>query len=137
MTAKSGALVLIKAGDGASPEVFTTVGGLRTSDLMVNHRAMVTSNVQSGAWQQLVSNAGMLSLQLSGSGVFTDSASEEMVRAHAFAGSVNNYRFVFGNGNFVTGAFLITAYQRSGAHDGEEVFSLALESAGNVTFSTM
>ena len=36
MAAQKGSLFLLKAGDGGGPEVFTTVGGLRTTSFNVN-----------------------------------------------------------------------------------------------------
>jgi TP901-1 family phage major tail protein len=136
MTAHNGALVLIKAGDGGSPESFTTIGGLRTSEILLAHHSRDATTIESGAWQQLADGAGLLACHISGSGLFTDSASEETVRGHAFSGSANNYRFIFANGNNITGPFIITAYQRSGNHDGEEQYALTLESAGTITFAT-
>ncbi len=136
MSAQKGSLVLIKVGDGANPtEVFTTVGGLRTSRLTLNNQSVDTTNKDSGIWRQLLSAAGMRSISISGTGVFTNVASEETVRGYAFAGSVNNYRFCFPNGNYISGAFHIGSYERAGNHDGEETYALTLESAGTITFS--
>lgn len=136
MTAQNGALVLIKAGNGASPEVFTTIGGLRTSQITLNNHALDTTNVESGAWKQLLGSAGISSMTIAGSGLFSNSASEETLRGYAFAASVNNYQFAFANGNYVSGAFMVTAYERSGNYDGEEQYSLTLESAGTIAFAT-
>ena len=135
MTAQNGALVLIKVGNGASPEVFTTVGGLRTSKLTLNNHALDATNVESGAWKQLLGNAGVSSIFIHGTGLFTNSSAEETLRGYAFAGSASNYKFIFANGNNITGAFMVTEYERSGNHDGEEMYSLTLESAGTITFA--
>lgn len=137
MSAQKGSLVLLKVGNGASPtEAFTTVGGLRTSRLTLNHQPVDTTNKDSGAWKQLLSGAGVRSVSIGGTGVFTDAASEETVRGYAFAGSINNYRFYFANGNYIAGAFHISSYERAGNHDGEETYSLTLESAGSISFAT-
>src|SRR5580693_7449103 len=88
MTAQQGALVLIKAGNGGSPEIFTTIGGLRTSSMTLGNQALDTTNVESGNWRQLMGSAGINSLIVSGSGIFTDAASEETVRGNAFASNV-------------------------------------------------
>ena len=135
MTAQKGPLVLIKVGNGASPEVFTTVGGLRTSGMQLGNHVLDATNIESGAWRQLLGSAGILSLNISGSGLFTDAASEEAVRGFAFAGSLNNYRFIFANGDYVTGPFMVTSYDRSGNYDAEEIYSMTLESGGPITFT--
>jgi len=134
MTAQNGALVLIKAGNGGSPEVFTTIGGLQVNEMLLNCHALNATNLESGAWQQLLGSAGNLSLHISGNGLFTNSTSEETVRGNAFSGSANNYEFVFANGNYVTGPFMITTYQRSGQYDSEEIYALTMESAGTINF---
>ena len=136
MTAQNGTLVLIKVGNGGGPETFTTVGGLRTSEILLNHHPLDATTVESGVWRQLLGSAGILSFHISGSGLFTNSASEELVRGYAFSGSANNYKFIFANGNNVTGPFMVTSYLRSGNHDAEEIYAITLESAGIITFAT-
>lgn len=136
MTAFKGSLVLIKVGDGVTPvENFTTVGGLRVTRLALNARPIEAGHRESGAWRALLAGAGTRHLTLSGAGAFTNAASEETLRGHAFSGSIVNYRFYFANGGNVTGPFQITAYERSGDYDEEELYALTLESAGVVTYS--
>ncbi len=135
MTAQKGALVLIKIGNGGGPETFATIGGMRTSRLTVNNRAIDSSNKDSGVWRQLLSNGGIRTMSISGTGIFTDAVSEELLRGYAFAGTVNNYQFVFANGDYITGSFLVTSYERSGNYDAEETYALTLESAGAISFT--
>ena len=137
MSAKRGSLVLIKVGNGADPEQFSTVGGLRTSSLVLNNHLLDATSVSAGTWRQLLNSAGIQSLHLSGSGVFTDSAAEDTVRGYAFSNSIKNYQFIFANGDFVIGPFMIAAYERAGDHDGEEVYSIALESAGAINYTAV
>lgn len=135
MTALQGMLVLIKVGDGQSTETFYTIGGLRTSKLIINNKIVETTNRESGQWRSLLNNSGLSFVTISGSGIFTDLASEEMVRARAFTGNINNYQFIFANGDCLFGPFKIATYERNGNHDAEESYSLTLESAGNLTYT--
>jgi len=135
MTIQNGALVLIKVGNGAGPEVFATIGGLHASAMKLDNQALDTTNVGSGTWKQLLGSAGIQSLSISGSGLFTDSASEELLRGYAFVSSVNNYQFIFANGDRVSGPFLVTSYERGGDYGAEETYMLTLESAGTITFT--
>ena len=135
MTAQNGALVLIKVGNGGSPETFSTIGGLRTSGMLLNNHPLDATNRESGAWRQLLTGAGIHSLYIEGTGLFTNSASEETLRGYAFANSANNYKFIFANGNNLTGSFMVTSYERRGNYNEEETFHLTLESAGTVTFA--
>lgn len=135
MAALSGALVLIKVGNGADPEVFSIIGGLQASEIIVNHQMLDSSNIESGGWQKLLVNAGIRSLRIMGSGIHTNAASEQTLRGYAFSGSINNYQFVFANGSVASGAFAITSYRSSGDFDDAESYELVLQSAGNVSFS--
>lgn len=135
MSANKGNLLLLKVGDGGSPaENFTTVGGLRNARIQLNNRALDHSGPEKGSWQALLSGAGRQSLVVQGSGLFTDTAAEEMFRGYAFARSVNNYEIYFGNGDHVAGPFMITAYERSGEVSREENFRVSLISAGEITY---
>jgi TP901-1 family phage major tail protein len=135
MTAGKGSLVLVKVGNGAGTEVFSTIGGLRVSNLLLRNQAIESSTLDSGAWQSVLGSAGLRSLTISGSGVFTDSAVEEMLRGYAFSGSSNNYQFIFANGDYCAGPFVVTHYERNGDHEDEEMYAVALQSAGQITFT--
>lgn len=136
MTAQKGALLLLKVGDGATPtEHFTTVGGLRTTGFTHNNQALDATHRDSGAWRQLL-GGGLRSVTISGSGVFTDAASEETVRGFAMSNQIRNYKMTFGNGDSLTGPFQILSYQRVGNYNAEETYALSLVSAGDITFTT-
>jgi TP901-1 family phage major tail protein len=136
MTAQKGSLVLLKVGNGATPtETFTTVGGLRTTSFTHNNQTVDATNKDSGAWRELLDGAGTRAIAISGSGIFTDAASEETVRGFAMNNQIKNYQMTFGNGDSLTGAFQITSYQRAGNYNNEETYSLSLASAGPVTFT--
>jgi TP901-1 family phage major tail protein len=136
MAAQKGSLLLLKVGDGAIPaENFTTVGGLRTTGFTHNNQLIDATSLESGVWRKLMDGAGIRSIAISGSGVFTDAASEEAVRGFAMSNQIKNYRLTFGNGDSMTGPFQITSYQRSGNYNNEETYALTLASAGVVTFT--
>ena len=136
MTAQKGSLLLLKVGDGATPtENFTTVGGLRTTGFTHNNQTVDATNKDSGAWRELLDGAGTRSITISGSGVFTDAASEETVRGFAMNNQIKNYKMTFGNGDSMTGPFQITSYQRAGNYNNEETYSISLASAGAITFT--
>lgn len=135
MTAQNGALLLLKVGNGAGPETFTTVGGMRLTRMLLNNRGVEANVLGGGRWRAMMTGGGFQSLSVSASGAFTNAAAEETLRGYAFAGSVNNYKLTFGNGHSLTGAFMIAQYERVGPHDAEEAFSLTLESAGAITYA--
>ncbi len=132
MAIEKGSAFLLKIGNGAVPPVFATVAGLRTTQMTVNAETVVVTNQGSGGWRELLSGAGVRSVSLSGSGVFTGSDSEARVKANALAGVIDDYRVSFESGDTVTAKFLITRLDYAGDFNGERTYTLALESSGAV-----
>ena len=135
MAAQRGSRMVIRVGDGGTPEVFTALGGLQATRIRLENALQPASSMESGEWRMLLPTAMLRSVMLEGEGMFTDAASEAVARGLAFSGAVNNYRLHFGNGDYLAGAFIIAAYQRDGEHTQEERYTLRLESAGPVVYA--
>lgn len=132
MVAQKGRDLLLKVQDGES---FVTVAGLRSNRLSFNAQAVDVTDAQSaGRWRELLGGAGVQRASVSGSGIFKDQASDALVRAAFFAGSILSWQLVVPDFGTVQGSFQITALEYSGAHDGEVLFELSLESAGALAF---
>jgi TP901-1 family phage major tail protein len=135
MTAQRGRDLLIKIGDGGSPESFTSVAGLKATSLAFNAQTVDVTNADSaGMWRELL-EGGIKSASLSGSGVFKDAASDAALRQAFFDGTTMNYQVVVPGFGIVEGPFRITQLQYDGPHDGEVKVSLALASAGALAFT--
>ncbi len=132
MAAERGSAFLLKIGDGATPPVFTTLAGLRTTQLAINSDTVVITNKGSGGWRELLSNAGFRSVSLSGAGVFNGSAAEARVKANALSGTIDLYQVTFESGDTMTGKFLVTRLDYAGDFNNERSYTIALESSGSV-----
>lgn len=132
MAMEKGSAFLLKIGNGAAPLSFTTVAGLRTTQMTINAETVVVTNQGSGGWRELLSGAGVRSVSLSGAGVFTGSAAEARMKANALAGVIDDYQVVFESGETVSGRFLLTRLDYAGDFNGERTYTLALESSGAV-----
>jgi len=132
MAIEKGSAFLLKVGDGAVPPAFTTVAGLRTTQLAINADSVVVTNQGSGGWRELLGGAGVRSVSISGSGVFTGSAAEARIKANALAGTIDDYRVSFESGDTLTARFLITRLDYAGDFNGERTYTMALESSGAV-----
>jgi TP901-1 family phage major tail protein len=132
MAAEKGSAFLLKVGDGGEPVAFTTVAGLRTTQLSVNGEAVVITSKDSGGWRELLSGAGVRSVSVSGAGVFTGSAAEARVKSNALSGVLDDYRLAFESGATMTGKFLVTRLDYAGDFNGERSYTLSLESSGSV-----
>jgi TP901-1 family phage major tail protein len=133
MAAQKGKDLLIKIDDGSS---FTTVAGLRTRRLAFNAETVDITHAESvNRWRELLDGAGVKRASVSGRGLFKDASSDELVRATFFAGAVKDYQVVIPDFGTVEGAFQIVSLEFAGEHNGEVTFDLALESAGELTFT--
>ena len=130
---EKGSAFLLKIGDGAQVPAFATVAGLRTTQLSINGEAVVVTSKDSGGWRQLLGGAGVRSVSVSGAGVFTGSAAETRIKAHALAGTIDDYRLSFEGGDSLTGKFLVTRLDYAGDFNGERSYTLSLKSSGAVT----
>jgi TP901-1 family phage major tail protein len=134
MAAQKGSAMLIKVGSG-SPETFATIAGLRSSSLTVNNESVDVTNKDSSGKRNLLAAAGVQSVSISGSGVFTDANSETTVKTNALADSINNYQFIAPDFGTFAGKFQITSYELAGEFNGEVTYSLSFESSEAVTFT--
>jgi TP901-1 family phage major tail protein len=136
MSAQRGRDLLVKIGDGGSPESFTTVAGLRATTLSFNATTVDVTNADSvDRWRELLAGAGVKSAAFSGSGVFKDAASDGALRAAFFSQATPNFQVVIPDFGTVAGAFQIAALQYEGPYDGEVKLSLSLASAGALSFT--
>jgi TP901-1 family phage major tail protein len=136
MSAQPGRELLVKIGDGGSPETFTTVAGLRTTAFTFNATTVDVTNADSvNQWRELLAGAGVKSAAFSGSGVFKDAASDESLRSAFFNQTAPNFQIVIPSFGTIQGAFQIASLQYEGPYDGEVKISLSLQSAGALTFT--
>ncbi len=129
---EKGSAFLLKVGDGQPSPTFSTVAGMRTTQLSVTGEPVVVTTKDSGGWRQLLSGAGVRSVSVSAAGVFTGSAAEARVKASALSGVLDDYRLTFEGGETMTGRFLVTRLDYAGDFNGERTYTLALESSGAV-----
>jgi len=132
MAAERGSAFLLKIGDGASPPGFVTVAGLKTTQLSINGDAVAITNKGSGGWRELLSGAGVRSVSVAASGIFTGSSAEGQVRSLALTGDLQEYQLSFESGERMQGEFLVTRLEYAGDFNGERNYSMALESSGEV-----
>ncbi|RXZ64883.1 phage major tail protein, TP901-1 family [Pelagerythrobacter rhizovicinus] len=132
MTAQKGSAFLLKIGDGAQPPAYATVAGLRTTQMSINGDTVVVTHKESGGWRELLSGAGTRSVSVSAGGIFLASEAEAAVRAHALAGTIDDYELSFEDGERLRGRFLVQRLDYAGDFNGERTYTLQLESSGAV-----
>lgn len=136
MTAQKGRDLLLKLDSDGSGS-FETVAGLRTHSVSFNAQSVdVTHQESAGAWRELLQGAGVKSANIRGAGIFKDEISDATVREYFFEGTIRDWQIIMPDFGTVAGAFQIVSLEFSGEHDGEVTFELALESAGELTFTS-
>lgn len=135
MAAQKGAALLLKIGDGGSPEAFTTVGGLRSTEISLADETVDVTSKDSSGNRTLLPDAGISSVSISGSGVFTDAASETTLKNQWSAASFSNYQVIVPDFGTYSGSFQLTALSYAGEHNGEVTYNVSLESSGAIAFT--
>lgn len=133
MVAYSGNLVLLKIKQGKSYEV---MGGMRTTRFLLNNQIIDATHKESGKWRELLDEVGVSSVSITGSGIFTNKSSEQIVRDIAFKNKKAEFLLTFGNGDQMEGKFIVSTYERSGNVSEEETYNISLESAGEVNYKS-
>ena len=140
MAAGKGSSFLLKDNSTGTP---ATIGGLRSTSMTINGEAVDITSKDSNAFissgndkaRDLLQGGGVRSMTISASGVFTDSSTENILRGFAFDGAIQKYDLIFSDGSKISGAFLITSYERAGEFNGEETYSVTLESSNTITYT--
>ena len=132
MAAEKGSAFLLKIGSGGATPSFATVAGLKTTQLSINGDAVAITNKDSGGWRQLLSGAGVRSVSVAASGIFTGSSAEAQLRWLALDGGIETYELSFESGERMRGSFLLTRLEYAGDFNGERNYTVALESSGVV-----
>ncbi|AWM37018.1 Phage major tail protein 2 [Gemmata obscuriglobus] len=132
MAAQRGRLMLLKIGTAAAG---TLLGGLKSTTLTMNNSVIDVSTKDTLGWRELLEDGSLKFFSIACDGIFKDSTTDETIRGYVFANTLNTFTFVFPNGDTIEGTFQVTNYQRAGAVEGVETYSMTLESSGIPVFT--
>lgn len=138
MAAQHGRIFLLKIGDGATSEVFTTIAALRATQLAINGDIVDVGTkddfISGVLWRSLLAGGGVRSLTLSGGGIFTNDQTQQDLADLSLTGALTNFQLNDGNRTW-EGAFQCSNYTQDGPHDNAQTFAITLESSGQVTIT--
>lgn len=139
MAAQKGSALLLKIGADASAaaasDTYTTVGGLRSTSVTLNQESVDITNKDSSNARELLADAGVESVSISGSGVFTDASSEATLRTAFGGANIPNFEIIIPDLGTYQGKFHIASLEYAGEYNGEVTYSVTLESSGSVSFT--
>ena len=141
MAAQKGSALLLKIGadNTAAPasDTYTTVGGLRSTSISHSEEAVDVTNKDSTGYRTLLANGGVQSVSISGSGVFTDAASETTLKGAFGDANFHNFQIFIPDFGTYTGEFMVASLEYAGEFNGEVTYSVTLESSGQVVFASV
>lgn len=139
MAKQKGRLLLIKIGDGATTEAFTTLCGLRSKTMTINNSEIDVTTVDCDApggplWTEVMDGAKRVSV--SGNGYFKDDVNEATLNTLALsADPVANFQVIVPDFGTFAGAFHVSTLEYGGEQEDGVTYSLTLASSGAVTFT--
>ncbi len=136
MTYYAGKVFTVKVGDGAAPEVFTTVAAAKSHSLSINNEAIDVTNKDGNQFRALI-NGGIKSLEISLSGIMTDDTTiaARMMTLATGTDNIANFHLVSGLGDKFAGPFFVQSLERSGEVNNAETYSFKLSSAGTIVYT--
>ena len=132
MTVARGRDLLLKVEDDGH---YVTVAGLRTKSIRLNAQTVDVTDMDSQGWTELLPEAGIRSITVTGSGVLRDAPSAARVRSAFFAQTQLNAQMILPGFGTITSAVLVTGLTYGGTFKGEATFDITLASAGEPVFS--
>ncbi|MEO1720957.1 MAG: phage tail tube protein [Pseudomonadota bacterium] len=140
MTAQRGNKLLVKKGNGADPEVFTTIGALRTKGLqLAGNPINVTTDDDVDANDEIwnVFITGPKGMTISGDGIGKASNKAQLQAAYVdfSQGNLHNYEIVVPNLGTFTAAMYVTNMEFNGDYQDVITFTLELTLAQAPSFA--
>lgn len=138
MSQQSGRELLIKMGNGATPEVFSTVCGFDARSFVINNNFVDATVPECDTPEGIVNESGAYGVQsmtFSGSGKFdNDTAGITLANAARQQVAANYQVIVPGWGTFL-GPFFIESMNLAGAKEGNMDFEASFRANGALTFT--
>jgi len=136
MSGKGGKDFLLKVEDTAGSGTYTTLGGLRSKGFTRSAEAIDATEHGSNQAKELLNNAGIKSMSISGSGIYQNAVTLTRVEDAFETQTLTSFRIVDDDaGRIYTALWKIVSIERGGEYNAEQTYSISLESSGVVTIS--
>lgn len=132
MTNYTGRALLLKLGTWSGG---TVVADCREHSLVQNNEQVDITNKSSNAFRTFLEGAGTKSIEVTVSGVMTNDAGFETLQGYARNNSINAMALQYADGDTIEGSFAVSNFTVGGVHNGEQTFSMTLQSSGAWTFT--
>lgn len=116
-----------------SPTEFALIGGFTTNSITLNEETVDITNKSSPNKFRELLRAGVKSVSISGSGIFTDGTAEATVRSSYYGTAIDEFQITVPDFFTFEGPFVVTSLSYEGPDNQAVTYSITLESAGDVT----
>src|SRR5205085_12206629 len=107
----------------------------KTHSLKLGNQQVDITNKSSAGYRTLLSAAGVQGIDITFGGVMTNDTGFETMQGYAFANSINTFAIQWADGDTIEGSFAVSDFQVSGDFNGEQTFTVTLQSSGQWTFT--
>ena len=136
MPQESGVNVLLKVGNGASPEVFATLGGQQDTELTGDTTTADITDKSNNGWGSMLNVLRNLNVTASGKVVWPDTTGLAALRTAWQTGANINCELILNAaGDKYTASMTITAFNVSGSHTDATMYNITLANAGAPTYT--
>lgn len=137
MAAQRGIEMLLEV-DSDGSLTYQTIAGIRTTSFSMNKETVdITSQDDTNRYRQLIANAGVKSIDVTGSGVFKDAAADATARTYWAADTIRNWRLTIPSFYRIVVQMSVTSIEYAGEHNGEVTYSISLNSAADPAFTAL
>ncbi len=116
-------------------DIYSNVGAIKAKSIAFKTKGINTTNQDSSEWEMMLDNAGIRSMSVSGSGVYSGDVVMENLKVASMNNTLAQLAFIdVIKKKVYYGFYKVTQLQLSGNFDGEGNYSLSAESSGVITF---
>lgn len=138
MPQQLGRLLLIKIGDGSTPEVFANLCGIKTRSFNLSANEIDTTIpdcTDPGKAVQKTAEPGIVNRTFSGSGAFVSGGTQTILMGHVRNGTVFNAEVIVPGEGEYAGPWMVSEFEFSGEMEGNMEFNATFSAAGPLTFT--
>lgn len=136
MAKEKGTVVLVKVGDGGSPEVFTAIAGQRTGSIAGSSDPIDVSDKTSNGWRSYLAGMKDATITCDGIAKWPDTAGlNAVINAWLTDTTINMEMVINSAGSKFSGPYQVTQCQISGDYDGATEYSLQFSPTDAVTYT--
>ncbi len=133
-----GRTLLIKIGNGASPEVFENLCGIKTRNFNLSANEVDTTFpdcINPGGPVQKTSRPGITNRTFSGSGTFVSGGAQASLMPHVRNATIFNAEVVVPGDGTYAGAWMVSDFEFEGDMEDDLQFSATFSAAGPLEFT--